>query len=95
MTFEWLFKVLHGPGEVEAWLQKAFDPRPARNFQLESDPTVGAIGEHPLTLEFFFRFETAIASGRGYARLVPDPSSPTTAKALYVSDRHAGAEKLS
>ena len=79
LTFEWLFKVLHGPGEVEAWLQKAFDPRPASNFRLESDPTVGAIGEHPLTLEFFFRFETAIASGRGYARLVPDPGSPTTA----------------
>lgn len=81
LTFEWLFKVLHGPGEVEAWLQKAFDPRPANNFRLESDPTVGAIGEHSLTLEFFFRFETAIAFGRGYARLVPDPGSPAAAKA--------------
>ncbi len=78
LTFEWLFKVLHGPGEVEAWLRKAFDPKPARNFRLESDPTVGAIGDHPQTLEFFFRFETAIASGRGYARLVPDPASPAT-----------------
>lgn len=81
LTFEWLFKVLHGPAEVEAWLRKAFDQKPARNFRLESDPTVGAIGEHPLTLEFFFRFETAIASGRGYARLVPDPGSQAAAKA--------------
>lgn len=80
LTFEWCFKVLHGPAEVEAWLRKAFDPKPARNFRLESDPTVGGIGEHPETLEFFFRFETAIASGRGYARLVPDPDSPTSAK---------------
>ena len=80
LTFEWLFKVLHGPSEVEAWLRKAFDPKPARNFRLESDPTVGAIGEHPRTLEFFFRFETAIASGRGYARLVPDPTSPAAPK---------------
>ncbi|MFZ0524369.1 MAG: NAD(P)/FAD-dependent oxidoreductase [Xanthobacteraceae bacterium] len=81
LTFEWLFKVLHGSGEVEAWLRKAFDPKPARNFRLESDPTVGGIGEHPQTLEFFFRFETAIAFGRGYARLVPDPGSPAAAEA--------------
>jgi cation diffusion facilitator CzcD-associated flavoprotein CzcO len=81
LTFEWLFKVLHGPDEVEAWLYRAFDPQPARNFRLEFEPTVGAFGEHPETLEFFFRFDTTIASGRGYARLVPDPHSPAAAKA--------------
>ncbi len=81
LTFEWMFKVLHGQHEIEAWLRNTFDANPARNFRLESEPAVGAIGEHPETLEFFFRFETAIASGRGYARLVPDPNSPATAKA--------------
>lgn len=81
LTFQWLFKVLHGPGEVEAWLRQAFDPKPARNFRLEFDPTVGAIGEHPETLEFFFRFDTAVATGRGYARLVPDPHAPAAATA--------------
>ncbi len=81
LTFEWLFKVLHGPGEVEAWLRKAFSAKPACNFRLEFDPTVGAFGEHPETLEFFFRFDTAIASARGYARLVPDPDSSATPKA--------------
>ncbi len=81
LTFEWMFKVLHGQHEIEAWLRNTFDANPARNFRLESEPAVGAIGEHPETLEFFFRFDTAIASGRGYARLVPDPNSPATAKA--------------
>lgn len=80
LTFEWLFKVLHGPGEVEAWLCRAFDPKPARNFRLDSDPSIGALGEHPQTLEFFFRFDTAVASGRGYARLVPDSASPANVK---------------
>ena len=55
LTFEWLFKVLHGPGEVEAWLRKAFDPKPACNFRLESDPTVGAIGEHPRDFGIFLQ----------------------------------------
>ena len=82
LTFQWLFKVLHGPSEVEAWLRQAFDANPARNFRLEADPTIGAIDEHPETLEFFFRFDTAVASGRGYARLVPGPNSPATAKAF-------------
>ncbi len=76
LTFEWLFKVLHSQHEIETWLRKAFEVSPAHNFRLEAEPTVGAIGEHPETLEFFFRFDTAIAFGRGYVRLVPDPSWP-------------------
>lgn len=81
LTFEWVFKVLHGRDEVGAWLRKTFDSKTVRHLRIESDPTIGAIGEHPLTLEFFFRFETAIACGRGYARLVPDPGSQGEPKA--------------
>ncbi len=81
LTFEWVFRVLHGQHEIEAWLRKAFDANPAHNFRLEAEPTIGAIGEHPETLEFFFRFDTAIASGRGYTRLVPDANSPSAARA--------------
>ncbi len=81
LTFEWVFRVLHGQHEIEAWLRKAFDANPAHNFRLEAEPTIGAIGEHPETLEFFVRFDTAIASGRGYTRLVPDANSPSAARA--------------
>jgi len=75
LTFGWEFKTLHGVGEVQSWLSETFDTQEARAFRLEGQPTVGAIGEHNATLEFFFRFETSIAQGRGYARLVEEAPS--------------------
>jgi putative flavoprotein involved in K+ transport len=44
----------------------------------------GSIGAHGKTLEFFFRFETEIALGRGYVRLVGDLNSAATAKIFTV-----------
>jgi len=75
LTFGWEFKTLHGVDKVEAWLSEAFDPHTARDFHLEGQPMTGSIGEHSVTLEFFFLFETSIARGRGYARLVQEPPS--------------------
>jgi cation diffusion facilitator CzcD-associated flavoprotein CzcO len=72
LTFSWDFKTLHGIDEVKSWLLKAFDLVGAYGFRLEGEPATGAIGEHSETLEFFFRFETRIALGRGYIRLVGD-----------------------
>jgi len=71
LTFGWEFKTLHGAGEIHAWLAANFDSRPRYDWRLEADPTIGAIGEYQETLEFFFRFETSIAHGRGYVRLIP------------------------
>ena len=56
----------------------------ADDFRLEGEPTIGAIGEHDTTLEFFFTFETDIAHGRGHARLVEDPNSPGGIKAFTI-----------
>jgi len=76
LTFGWKFKTLHGVEKIQSWLSEAYDTQPGREFRLEGQPMIGAIGEHSATLEFFFRFETSIAHGRGYARLVGEPSSP-------------------
>ena len=84
LTFGWDFKTSHGVDEVKSWLVGAFDPVGAHGFRLEGEPTVGAIGEHPRTLEFFFRFETKIALGRGYVRLVGDITSGGTPKVFTV-----------
>ncbi len=83
LTFGWEFKTLHGVGDVRAWLCQAFDAQPGHDFRIEGEPTIGAIGEYSATLEFFFRFDTGIAYGRGYARLVADPLS-TEPKAFAI-----------
>ena len=75
LTFGWEFKALHGVDKVQSWLSETFDRQVGREFRLEGQPTVGAIGEHSTTLEFFFRFETSIAHGRGFASLVAEAPS--------------------
>ena len=75
LTFGWEFKALHGPDKVQSWLSETFDTQVGREFRLEGQPTVGAIGEHSTALEFFFLFETSIAHGRGFVRLVAEAPS--------------------
>src|SRR5437868_5717357 len=84
LTFSWDFKTLQGIEQVKSWLRKTFDSVGAFAFRLEGEPTIGSIGEHSKTLEFFFRFETEIALGRGYVRLVGDLNSATTAKIFTI-----------
>jgi cation diffusion facilitator CzcD-associated flavoprotein CzcO len=83
LTFGWEFKTLHGIDAICTWLPEAAAAHAARNFHLERNPTVGSLLEHQ-TLQFFFRFETDLARGRGYARLVPDPAGPDSVRALTV-----------
>lgn len=89
LTFSWNFRTLHGFGEIHAWLSSTFAANPAQGFRLEGEPVVAAIGEHSETLEFFFTFETALALGRGYVRLVggADTSPPARAFTLLTSMR--------
>ena len=84
LTFGWDFRNLHGIDNIREWLAKVFDLNAADDFRLESEPTIGAIGEHDKTLEFFFTFDTGIAHGRGYARLVEIPNSPDGVKAFTI-----------
>ena len=82
LTFRWRFENFHGVKEIETWLRNVATSNPLHNFRIEGDPYVGSIGEHSETLEFFFQFETALANGRGFVRLVGDDSSWECPKAF-------------
>ena len=84
LTFSWDFKTRHGVDQVRTWLAEVLPASPAHDFRLEGEPAIGALGEHRKTLEFFFRFETGMALGRGFARLVEDANAPGTAKILTI-----------
>jgi cation diffusion facilitator CzcD-associated flavoprotein CzcO len=82
LTFRWRFENYHGVREIETWLRHVANSNPLYNFRIEGDPTVSSIGEHSQTLEFFFRFETELANGRGFVRLVGGPNSWNEPKAF-------------
>ena len=84
LTFGWNFRNLHGIDNIRAWLAEAFELNAADDFRLESEPTIGAIGEHDRTLEFIFTFDTGIGHGRGHARLVEISNSPGGMKAFTI-----------
>jgi len=84
LTFGWIFKTLHGIEDVEAWLTETFDANRAYDFCLEGEPQIGALGDYSVTLQFFFKFETGTALGRGFVRLVEDPNPPNNVKAFTV-----------
>ena len=84
LTFDWDFRTLHGVSEVESWLRHTVDATTPRNFLLEGEPWAGAIGDHSETLEFFFGFETNVALGRGFVRLVADPNPLEAPKAFTI-----------
>ena len=69
LTFGWVFKTCHGRDAIAAWLPRAFEQNPASDFRIEAEPFRGRIGEHD-TVEFFIRFDTPLAHGRGYVRLI-------------------------
>jgi cation diffusion facilitator CzcD-associated flavoprotein CzcO len=82
LTFGWEFKTRHGTEAVRTWLAQVVPGTLAYGFRIEDGPALGAIGEHRPTLEFFFRFETAIAHGRGFVRLVQDTDTPDSVRAF-------------
>ena len=82
LTFGWEFRTLHGIEAVRAWLPGAFDRHCISDVRLDGDCAIGSMLEYRPTLEFFFRFETEMAHGRGYARLLAEPDAPDGPKAL-------------
>jgi cation diffusion facilitator CzcD-associated flavoprotein CzcO len=84
LTFGWIFKTLHGIEDVEAWLTETFDANRAHDFCLEGEPQIGAFGNYSVTLQFFFKFQTETALGRGFVRLVESPNAPNNLKAFTV-----------
>jgi cation diffusion facilitator CzcD-associated flavoprotein CzcO len=84
LTFGWIFKTLHGIEDVEAWLTETFDANRAYDFCLEGEPQIRAFGDYSVTLQFFFKFETETALGRGFVRLVESPNAPNNVRAFTV-----------
>lgn len=84
LTFGWIFKNVHGIEAIRTWLSVAVAPNAAYDFRMEAEPTVGTIGEFGPTFEFFFTFQTDIALGRGFIRLIEDPNRPENLKAFTV-----------
>jgi cation diffusion facilitator CzcD-associated flavoprotein CzcO len=84
LTFGWIFKSVHGIDAIGAWLSAAVAPNAAYDFSMEGEPAIGAIGEYSPTLEFFFTFETDIALGRGFIRLVEDSNEAESLRAFTV-----------
>ena len=82
MTFDWRFTTLHGRDAIGAWLRETDNSSGAFHFRVEAEPTLGAIGEHREVLEVFFTFETALAHGRGFVRLIEDAAAPAGAAAF-------------
>lgn len=82
LTFGWIFKNVHGIDAIRAWLSTTVAPDAAYGLRIEGEPTIGVIGEHSASLEFFFAFETDIAQGRGFVRLVEDPNQLESLKAF-------------
>ncbi|MFL6796967.1 MAG: flavin-containing monooxygenase [Xanthobacteraceae bacterium] len=83
LTFGWEFKNFHGVPDIVGWLAHAFATNPACDFHLRGEPVVGAIGDHKETLEFFFTFDTPVAAGHGFVRLVP-AAAPRDLKAFTI-----------
>jgi len=81
LTFSWTFTTRHGVDAIREWAAAAPLVK-AHRFCLQGEPAVGAIGEHRETLEVFFTFETDLANGRGFVRLVPDLTAPAGARAF-------------
>lgn len=84
LTFGWEFMNRHGRAEIQKWLEQNFEGNPARDFRIEGEPFIGALGEHKETLEFFYTFDTPAASCRGFVRLVPGPDENSGPQAFTV-----------
>lgn len=82
LSFTWKTATFEGPARIGAALRSTLESCGATNFQLEAqEPGPGQLGPFA-TIDAFFRFDTRVANGRGFMRLVADPDEPGTWKAL-------------
>lgn len=81
LAFTWRLNTFHGREAIKEGLSEARNRKQARDFTLEGEAFHGRLGEFGPTIEAFFKFETNLAHGRGFVRLLPT-SSPGEFKAL-------------
>src|SRR5437763_15400 len=77
LSFGWRFRTLHGAVEIERGLGAHYAGSGAGPFVMREAPFLGRMGEFGDTIEFFFTFETAVATGRGHVRLIGAPENVT------------------
>jgi cation diffusion facilitator CzcD-associated flavoprotein CzcO len=82
LSFTWEIATFRGPADIGAALKSTHESCGAGNFRLETqEPSPGQLGPFA-TINAFFRFDTIVAKGRGFMRLVADPDEPDKWKAL-------------
>ncbi|WP_219213967.1 flavin-containing monooxygenase [Variovorax boronicumulans] len=82
LSFSWHIVTERGPARIAEALRATLPSCEARDFRLESqEPQFGQLGAFR-TVEAFFRFDTHLANGRGFMRLVLDPDGLGGWKAL-------------
>lgn len=72
LTFTWDIRSLHGREKISSFLGDALPSTPVSNVRLSDDPYFRpTFHEQPhKTVEFGYTYETPLAWGRGYTRLV-------------------------
>jgi Pyridine nucleotide-disulphide oxidoreductase len=85
LTFGWKLQTLRGISQITSWLEKSFEIDPAVNLRIVGEASEGRLGDvFDHTIESFFDFETSVARGRGYFRLVVDPNAPAGTRAVTI-----------
>lgn len=84
LTFGWAFRTCHGIEAIAEALALHYAGSGSRGFSIDSEPEIGRLGAFGETVEFFIAFETHVALGRGYVRLIVDPKAPDRFKALAI-----------
>ena len=68
LTFGWKFEVLQRRQRIASELAERAK---GVHFEIAGSPFAGTLGQFGETIEFFLRFETSVATGRGFVRLLP------------------------
>jgi thioredoxin reductase len=85
LTFGWKLQTLVGIPNIMDWLEGSFAKDPAVDLRLVAQAIEGSLGDvFGPTIESFFDFETSVAKGRGYVRLIADANSVTGARAVAI-----------
>jgi putative flavoprotein involved in K+ transport len=102
LAFTWDLRTFHGAKAIGAGLGRALAAAAPRDFQLEQGKEPALTGsDASRTVEAFYRFETNLARGRGFLRLVPTEDGSWKAWTLLTAmeelkghEEHLGARRL-
>lgn len=85
LTFGWKLQTNHGIAPVLSWLRESYRADAAQNLRLVGDVSRSGLGDvFSETIESFFDFNTSVATGRGYLRLVLDSCAPAGVRAVTI-----------